>query len=79
MRPLQTRLPPHHLLTIGEVAQYMRVDVSTVKRWLQKRVLPCVRVGGTTRIMRKDLLALIRYSRTKKVKGAALKGRSIEG
>jgi excisionase family DNA binding protein len=72
-------LPPHEFLTIGEVAAYLRVDTRTIQRWIADHTLPSIRIGtGTTRIRRDDLMRLVAKSRTRKKKGAKLRGTSID-
>jgi len=34
-----------HLLTVGEIADYLRVDRSTIYRLLKRKELPAFRVG----------------------------------
>ncbi len=46
------------LLTVKEVAIYLRVSRVTVWRWCQQGTIPAFRVGRNWRIRRADLLAL---------------------
>ena len=46
----------NELLTVREVADYMRVSRVTVWRWCQQGLIPATRVGRNWRIRRDDLL-----------------------
>lgn len=72
-------LPPHEFLTLGEVANHLRVDTKTVRRWVSGGILPAIKIGTqTVRIRRRDLLELLSKSRTRKKQGASLRGSSID-
>ncbi|MFH1765366.1 MAG: helix-turn-helix domain-containing protein [Gemmatimonadota bacterium] len=43
------------LMTVGEVAGWLRVSASTVYEWAAKSRIPCVRVGGRLRLVEEDL------------------------
>jgi excisionase family DNA binding protein len=43
------------ILTVEEVARYLRVHPVTVQRWVRAGTLPAARVGRTYRIKRADL------------------------
>ena len=60
--PTQTngKILPHDLLTVKEVAEYLRVTPVTAWRWCQQGVIPAFRIGRTWRIRREDLLDLER-------------------
>jgi excisionase family DNA binding protein len=47
------------LWTVGEVAQILRVSRPTVYRLVESGELPAHRIGGSIRIGRDDLLAVI--------------------
>jgi excisionase family DNA binding protein len=71
-------LPPHEFLTLDEVAAHIRVDTKTVRRWVTAGILPMIRIGKhTLRIRRRDLQKLLSESRTKKKRGAKLRGSRI--
>jgi len=42
-------------LTIKEVADRLRVSVSTVRKWIKQQGLPAVKPGGDWRIRSRDL------------------------
>jgi len=52
----------NELLTVKEVATYLRVSRVTVWRWCQQGVIPASQVGRNWRIHRKDLLHLLKTS-----------------
>ena len=47
------------LMLIDEVAEICRVSPATVYRWLDRGILPDVRIGNSRRVKRRDLDALI--------------------
>jgi excisionase family DNA binding protein len=42
-------MPGNELLTVAEVAQLFKVNQQTVRNWIDRGELPCVRVGRRTR------------------------------
>jgi excisionase family DNA binding protein len=48
------------LRTVREIATAFSADVSTVRRWIKLKKLPCVRVGGQIRIRQSQALQFIR-------------------
>lgn len=53
----------NELLTVKEVATYLRVSRVTVWRWCQQGTLPASRLGHNWRIRREDLLRLLENSK----------------
>src|ERR1051326_5655772 len=51
------------LLTSDEVAAYLRVDVVTIRRLVNRGELPAYRVGGEYRFMRDELAAYLKRQR----------------
>lgn len=49
----------NEILTVKEVAVYLRVSRVTVWRWCQQGVIPASRLGRNWRIRRDDLLDLL--------------------
>ncbi len=45
----------NELLTVNEVAAYLRVSRVTVWRWCQQGVIPAFRIGRNWRVRRDDL------------------------
>jgi len=50
----------NELLTVKEVAAYLRVSRVTAWRWCQQGIIPAFRIGRNWRIRREDLLDLER-------------------
>jgi excisionase family DNA binding protein len=48
----------NELLTVREVALYLRVSRVTAWRWCQEGIIPAFRIGRSWRIRRDDLLEL---------------------
>ncbi len=46
---------PEHYLTTQEAAEYLKVNVATVRRWCTTGRLPAFRVGRQWRISRKQI------------------------
>lgn len=44
--PLPGTSQPNSLLTLSEVARYLRVSKATIRRWTNAGVLMCYRLGG---------------------------------
>lgn len=57
------------LLTVAEVAAFMRVAERTVREWIARNELPATRIGRAYRIKRSDIEALlVEKSNVKEVK-----------
>lgn len=48
-----------HLLTVPEVAEALRLDPVTIRRWIRDDRLPAVRIGSRYRIKADDVAALL--------------------
>jgi len=55
------------LKTIAEAASFLRVSMPTVRRLQQARRIPFIKVGGSVRFARSDLLAYIEKQRVRSV------------
>jgi excisionase family DNA binding protein len=51
------------LLTISEVARLLRVSVSAVRRLQQARRLPFIKIGGSVRFSKTDIISYLRGCR----------------
>jgi excisionase family DNA binding protein len=51
--------PVPELLTIPEVAALLKISVPSVRRLLQRRQIPFVKVGGSVRLARADIAAYL--------------------
>lgn len=56
---VQTPFAPDELLTLSEVAQYLRVSPRTVSRMIKSGHLPAKRVGRGVRIERSQLMVML--------------------
>jgi excisionase family DNA binding protein len=54
------------LLTIPEVAELLKISVSSVRRLQQGRI-PFIRVGGSIRFARSDVLAYLEKQRARSI------------
>ena len=52
--------PASELLTIPEVADFLKVSVSLVRRLQQQRRIPFIKVGGSVRFERSDIDAYLK-------------------
>lgn len=60
-KPAAVRLP--RLLTIPEVADYLKISTKTVRRWIDRGDLHAYRVGRQLRIAEEDLSACPAFHR----------------
>ncbi len=60
--PLGTQIQQNELLTVQEVADFLRVGRVTVWRWCKDGTIPACRVGRNWRIPRNDFLELLESS-----------------
>ena len=59
--------PLAELLTIAEVAEILRVSVSSVRRLQQQRVIPFYKVGGSVRLNKRDVISYLAKQRVEPV------------
>lgn len=57
---IEVEVRQNELLTVKEVAQYLRVGQVTIWRWCQQGQIPALRVGRNWRIHRDDLFNLLK-------------------
>lgn len=55
------------LLTIADVARLLRISLSGVRRLQQRRLIPFLKVGGSIRFARGDLVAFLERQRVERV------------
>lgn len=48
------QLPPNEWLSVGEVAQALRMDEETVRKWIRRKQLKAYKFGRDYRIRRDD-------------------------
>jgi excisionase family DNA binding protein len=51
------------LLTIAEVAALLKISMTSVRRLQQQRHIPFIKVGGSVRFTKKDLLSYLEKGR----------------
>jgi excisionase family DNA binding protein len=56
-------VPSSGLLTISDVAELLKLSVSTVRRLQRQRKIPFVKVGGSVRFVKSDLAAYLERRR----------------
>jgi excisionase family DNA binding protein len=54
---------PIELLTVVEVADLLKISISGVRRLQQARKLPFVKIGGSVRFFKSDVIAYLRKRR----------------
>ena len=55
--------PAVELLTVAETAAFLRISKSGVRRLQQARQLPFIKIGGSVRFAKRDLLAYLARQR----------------
>jgi excisionase family DNA binding protein len=50
--------PPSEIMTIFEVAEFLKLSEPSVRRMCERKELPAVKFGSQWRIRRKDVLAM---------------------
>ena len=48
----ERRLAPNEILTIDEVAEYLRLTPQTISKWAQEKRIPAVKLGKEWRFRR---------------------------
>ncbi len=59
--------PAIELLTVPEVARLLKISTSGVRRLQQQRQIPFVKVGGSVRFARDDLVSFVARQRVDRV------------
>ncbi len=67
MNMLSDSIPTLELLTIYEVARLLKISVSSVRRIQQQRRIPFVKVGGSIRFIKSDLLSYVDRERVESI------------
>jgi len=55
------------LLTIAELAELLKISVTGVRRLQQARQLPFIKVGGSVRFFKRDVIAYLKRQRVETV------------
>jgi excisionase family DNA binding protein len=58
---------PLELLTVSEVAEFLKLSVPTVRRLQQQRRIAFVKVGGRVRFTRSDIAAYLQKRRVSSI------------
>jgi excisionase family DNA binding protein len=58
---------PAELLTVDEVAELLKISASTVRRLHSDREIPFVKVRGSVRFVRKDIVSYIARCRVEAI------------
>lgn len=40
----------HRWLTVDQAAEFMQLDIETIRRWIRSKKLPATKIGGSYRI-----------------------------
>ena len=64
--PALSQCPNHHLLTVKETADYLRVPLSSVYYLVQRGQIPAIQIGGRWRIKRSSLNGHVPWVKTRK-------------
>jgi excisionase family DNA binding protein len=59
--------PAVDLLTIPEAARLLTISVSGMRRLQQKRRIPFIKVGGSIRFERRDVLSFVQGNRVEAI------------
>lgn len=55
--------PAYELLTISEAALFFRISKTSMRRLQERRAIPFIKVGGSVRFAKGDLIAYLQKSR----------------
>jgi len=63
-------IPQEHLMTIQEVAEYLKLNVHTVYKLVQHGEIPAIRLGGSWRFRKQEIYVWLaeKMTREKKVR-----------
>lgn len=59
--------PVIELLTIPELAELLKISASGVRRLQQKRSVPFIKVGGTIRFLKSDIVSYLEVQRVEPI------------
>lgn len=60
-------IPTLGLLTIAEVAKLFRISVSSVRRLRQQRRIPFIKIGGSVRFAKDDVVSYVERGRVESI------------
>jgi len=64
--PAASECPNHHLLTVKETAEYLRVPLSSVYYLVQRGQIPAIQIGGRWRIKKSSIDGQVLGVKTRK-------------
>ena len=59
--------PTLELLTLNEVAKLFKISVPSVRRLQQRRRIPFIKIGGSVRFEKSDLIAYVERGRVESI------------
>jgi excisionase family DNA binding protein len=59
--------PTIELLTIPEVARLLKISVSGVRRLQQQRHIPFIKIGGSVRFAKNDIMSYLKKNRVESI------------
>lgn len=59
--------PTLELLTLAEVAKLFKISVPSVRRLQQQRCIPFIKIGGSVRFAKNDLVAYVERGRVESI------------
>ena len=59
--------PEPELLTIPEVADFLKLSIPTIRRLQQQRCIPFIKVGGCVRFTKSDIMSYLETRRVSSV------------
>jgi len=68
LRGSQRSIPVKTLLTVGEVAELLRIKPQTLYKWICERKIPSISLGGRTLFDKDELQAWISSKKRDQVK-----------
>ncbi|KRQ15356.1 helix-turn-helix domain-containing protein [Bradyrhizobium manausense] len=59
--------PTIDLLTVAEVAELLKMSVPSVRRLQQRRLIPSIKIGGSVRFSKRDIVSYLVKRRTETI------------
>jgi len=59
--------PTLELLTLNEVAELFKISVPSVRRLQQQRCIPFIKIGGSVRFAKSDLVSYVERERVESI------------
>jgi len=70
MKKRKTDIPSEYLMTIQEVAEYLKLNVHTIYKLVQHGEIPAIKLGGSWRFRKQEIYVWLaeKMTREKKVR-----------